>query len=86
MRAGLRVSHTGQRFPHAQAGHQDAEEGPGATGVGDQDVQSHQEGHTSRAQGPVRREKRMRRVETGRARCILHCIPRDRNVVHNNII
>lgn len=62
VRARLRVSHPGQRFPHAQAGHQDAEKGPGPTGVGVQDLQSHQEGHTSRAQGPVRREKRMRRV------------------------
>lgn len=62
VRARLRVPHTGQRFPDAQAGHQDAEKGPCPTGAGVQDVQSHQEGHTPRAQGPVRREKRMRRV------------------------
>lgn len=62
MRTRLRVPYPGQRFPHAQAGHQDAEKGPGPTGAGVQDVQSDQESHTSRAQGPVRREKRMRRV------------------------
>lgn len=62
MRARLRVPHPGQRVPDAQAGHQDAEEGPGPTGARVQDVQPHQESHTARAQGPVRREERMRRV------------------------
>lgn len=62
MRTRLRVPYPGKRFPDAQAGHQDAEKGPGPAGACVQDVQSHQESHTSRAQGPVRREKRMRRV------------------------
>lgn len=62
MRARLRVSYTGQCVPDAQAGHQDAEEGPGPAGARVQDVQPDQKSHTSRAQGPVRREKRMRRL------------------------
>lgn len=62
VRARLRVPHPGQRVPDAQAGHQDAEEGPSPAGVGVQDVHSHQESHIARAQGPVRREKRMRGV------------------------
>jgi len=45
--ARLRVPYTGQRFPDAQAGNQDAEKGPRQTGACIQDVQSHQESYTS---------------------------------------
>lgn len=62
MRARLRVSHIGQRVPDSQAGYQDAEKGPCQTGARVQNLQSDQESHTSRTQGPVRREKGMRRV------------------------
>lgn len=62
VRAGLRVPHLGQRVPDAQTGYQDVEKRPGPTGAGVQDVQSHQESHTPRAQGPVRREERLRCV------------------------
>jgi len=62
LRARLRIQYPGQCVPDAQAGHQNAKEGPGPTSVGVQDVQSDQESHTSRAQGPVRREKGMRRI------------------------
>lgn len=62
VRSRLRVSHIGQRVPDSQAGHQNAEEGPGPAGPRVQDLQPDQESHTSRAQGPVRREEGMRRV------------------------
>jgi hypothetical protein len=62
VRARLRVPHTGQRFSDAQAGHQDVEKRPGSTSARVQNVQSHQKSHTPRAQGPLRREKRMRRL------------------------
>lgn len=70
----LRVPHTGQRFSDAQAGHQDVEKRPGSTSARVQDVQSHQKSHTPRAQGPVRRQKRMRCVVIMKRTYLLYII------------
>lgn len=59
MRAGLRVPHTGQRLPGAQAGHQGAEEGQPAGDAVGQDESADTKDHLSGAEDHVRHAQGM---------------------------